>query len=147
MGPHDKPILIIYWVLSLLLTSHFECLSYSKPSLQSSSSVPSNLSTYGLAGPAVLPAASIPSGQGTSLSSSPKSTAKKSLAKKKERKEEGLMEFLNSPIEQDASPQPPPSTPQPESVSYFYIPSTLKGGYLHDLFYFIYLGRFPQFGG
>ncbi|XP_064109268.1 golgin subfamily A member 5-like [Macrobrachium nipponense] len=86
----------------------------SKSNLQSSSSVPSNLSTYGLSGSSAVSSSSYYTGQGTSLSSSPKATGKKGLAKKKDRREEGLMDFLNSPVEQEAQPPPPTSTPQPE---------------------------------
>ncbi|XP_063614611.1 golgin subfamily A member 5-like isoform X1 [Penaeus indicus] len=71
---------------------------YEKSSLPSSSSVPSNLSTYGIGGsPVTVPGASI-QGSGTSLTSSPKGTGKKSNPRKKD---EALMDFLNSPLQQE----------------------------------------------
>ncbi|XP_068202713.1 golgin subfamily A member 5-like isoform X2 [Palaemon carinicauda] len=86
----------------------------SKSNLQSSSSVPSNLSTYGLGGSPAQPSSGYYTGQGTSLSSSPKATGKKGLPKKKSKKEESLIDFLNSPVDQEIQGPPPASTPQPE---------------------------------
>ncbi|KAK7078926.1 Golgin subfamily A member 5 [Halocaridina rubra] len=90
-----------------------------KSNLQSSSSVPSNLSTYGTSTSSGPLTTSYQTNQGTSLSSSPKATSNKksSVKYKKEAREEGLMDFLNSPVEQENHPPSLSSSMlQPESM-------------------------------
>ncbi|XP_042876897.1 golgin subfamily A member 5-like isoform X2 [Penaeus japonicus] len=71
---------------------------YEKSNLPSSSSVPSNLSSYGTGGSPVTVSSANIQASGTSLTSSPKGMGKKATPR---RKDEALMDFLNSPVQQE----------------------------------------------
>ncbi|XP_042210629.1 golgin subfamily A member 5-like isoform X1 [Homarus americanus] len=91
---------------------------HERSGLHSSSSVPSNLSSYGISGPSTsAQGTKLQTGQGTSLTSSPKATVKKNNSKKKDNnKEEELMDFLNSPIQQENQQQTTMTTQQSDPM-------------------------------
>ncbi|XP_071544778.1 golgin subfamily A member 5-like isoform X2 [Panulirus ornatus] len=91
---------------------------YERSGLQSSSSVPCNLSSYGInATSALTQGTNLQTGQGTSLTSSPKATVKKSNSRRKDNnRDEVLMDFLNSPIQPDIQQHPTTSIQQADPM-------------------------------
>ncbi|XP_053633185.1 golgin subfamily A member 5 isoform X1 [Cherax quadricarinatus] len=92
--------------------------NYERSGLHSSSSVPSNLSSYGISGNSTFaPGTNLQAEQGNSLNSSPKATIRKSRSKRKDvSKDEGLMDFLNSPTQQENQQHSATSTHQVDSM-------------------------------
>ncbi|XP_045625049.2 golgin subfamily A member 5 isoform X3 [Procambarus clarkii] len=94
--------------------------NYERSGLHSSSSVPSNLSSYGVSGTSTFAhGTSLQAEHGASLTSSPKSTIKKSSAKKKgsTSRDEVLIDFLNSPTQQETQPLPTTTTHQADLIA------------------------------